>query len=373
MNMINESKALFNKLKLQYEGTEDFYTYTSRDKSAFAFWDGVSYYPSNFKEHGHKILTVVCSSCMEDDNKEVVEKAISLGFHSNIYSLKRKQYPCGCSKVRGKTLLQHHGIDEFIGDTRESAMGGTVTVKECLGGKGNKRKYILECNLCSLDKELWPYGSLTTTKSNFQNIDRPVNCGCNPSKTLHSEKQVLVLIKRLCKEKNLTFEGWYGGEYSNKRDTRMLLRCPEHGLSDNTRVDKFLIREGGCQPCAQDANCYGKYKGREDEEDNLYLLKVTGCGESFYKMGRTFNLTNRIYQHRQHSPYTFTLISAIQDRHSVICDLEVMLLDKTYHLWYKPVHGWAGGFNECRFNSFIEQPEIIKTFNLNKGEQNEQN
>jgi len=371
--MISESKALYNKLKLQYEDTEDYYSYTSRGKAAFAFWDGVSYYPSNFREHGHKMLTVVCPSCMEDTNTQVVEKAVSLGFHSTIYRLEKSIFPCGCSKVRGKTLLQHHGIDDFIGEQRDSALGGVVTVKECLGGKGNKRKYILECDLCALDEELWPYGSLTTTKSNFQNKDRPVNCGCNPSKVLCSEEQIAIKVKRLCQEKGLEFKGWTGGKYTTTNKTALLLYCPKHGMSDNTRVDKFLIREGGCKPCAQESSSYGLYKGREQEEDNLYLLKVVGCGESFYKMGRTFNLKNRIYQHGQHSPYSFTLVSAIQKPHEVISALEVQLLDLTYNLWYKPVYGWAGGYNECRLNSFVNHPEIINTFNLNKGEQNEQN
>ena len=365
--LTKENELFYKEMYELHKDGEYTYKYENRDGvEAFAFWDGVTYYPNPSRSGnlGTRKLTIICKSCLCDSVIAVVEEVKSLNFHSNIFSLKKGVFPCGCSKQRGKTLQQYHGIDDFIGETRKSDKGGEVVVKGCVGGLGNKRKYILECSMCKRDEELWPYGSLTTTKSNFQNKDRPVNCDCNPSRTIHSEKQVIVLVKRLCKDKNLIFEGWYGGKYSNKRNTRLLLYCPKHGMSDNTRVDKFLIREGGCKPCAQELCCYGKYKGREDEEDNLYLLKVTGCGESFYKIGRTFNLNNRIYQHRQYSPYTFTLVSIVQDKHSVICDLEVALLDKTCSLWYKPVHGWAGGFKECRVNLLIEQPEVIKTFNL---------
>lgn len=223
------NKEWFYKLKGWYKGTEGFLEYTTRDgKEAFAYWDGKTYCNSYTRRdgNGHKKLTVVCLACLQDKNPDVRTLAKNLKFKSNKYSIQKGSYPCGCSVQRGKTLLQHFGIDELIG-VEKKYENNSLTVKKCLGGKGNKRKYILECNICSEDEELWPYGSITSTKSNFQTRKQPC-CGCNTNKTIMQEWQHKVRVERLCKEKGLEFKGW-NGEFSGTNTTKVLMECPYHG------------------------------------------------------------------------------------------------------------------------------------------------
>ena len=363
--MYKESNEdFYNRLLKQYEGKEFTYQYVNRDGvKAFAFWDGTSYYNSFTRSNnkGHRKLTIVCMACLCDSNPLVVDSMRLLKFSSNIFSLKGGIFPCGCSKQRGKTLMQYHGIDDFIGATKSTPRGGTTTVKECLGGKGNQRKYIMECSICCLDTELWPYGILTSTKANFE-VESKCSCGCNPSKVIYSEKQNIVRVSRLCKEKGLIFKGWAGGVYAGTNKTPLILDCPEHGVSENTRLGKFLIREGGCRGCASGG--YVKYKDRLEETDYLYLLKGVGNGEDFYKVGRSFYPQRRLKQHEQHSIYSFSPVALIKDTHNNIYDLEKAILKTTGHLWYKPEILWAGGHLECRDLTFITHPEVIKTFNL---------
>lgn len=350
---------IYFKLREVFQGHKMFNTYEVREgQEAFCFWDGVTRYIQSGRG-GHPKLTFVCQACINDQNPDVQKLTLDFQFHSTIYRLGAGIYPCGCSKQRGKTLLQHFGVDDLIGVSKNYE-SNTLTIKECLGGKGNKRKYIMECNVCSLDTELYPYGSLTTTKSNFTTRSSP-NCGCNPNKTHLKEWQHKVKVERVCDEKGLVFMGWAGeflGTY-----TRIRMLCKFHGISDNTRIDKLYLREGGCEPCSQESGNYGYYKGREKEDDFLYLL-VTKGDESFCKVGRSFKPQTRIYQHENLSKYEFDVISIVSGKHEDIFNLETKLLKDTFGFKYHPKNAWSGGLTECRTTDILNHPEIISTFNL---------
>lgn len=354
------TENIYQILKQLHKDKECFKTYKTRnDMEAFCFWDGKSRYRTENRE-GHRMLTFVCEACIQDHNPEVQKLMLDFKFSSTCYRLDDRMYPCGCAKHRGKTLLQHFNIDDFLGFSKEYEHN-ILTVKECLGGKGNKRKYIIECNVCSLDSELYPYGSLTSTKSNLTTRNTP-NCGCNPRKHLLEAWQHEIKVRRICENKNLVFGGWVGA-FTGTNTTRVKLICKYHGLSENTRVDKLYIGEGGCQPCSQELGNYGWYKGREDDEDFLYLLCSEGV-ESFCKIGRSFEPSRRIYQHENLSRYKFKVVSTISGKHKDIFKLETELLKNTFAHKYQPETPWSGGISECRSTDILNHPEIISTFNL---------
>ncbi len=111
-------------------------------------------------------------------------------------------------------------------ETRKTVVGktidhdkGTITIKTCIGTNGTVSEFIAECNVCSQDKELWPYGSLVY---DIVNINRKeLLCGCARS-TLWTGRQLEVLINRNLSGGNLKFIGWCGGSFKNK-DTKMIL------------------------------------------------------------------------------------------------------------------------------------------------------
>lgn len=365
MKQNKDIEEFYDELYNMYRDNEFTYEYKNRNGiDAFAFWDGKSYHNSFTRKDGkgHKKLTVVCKACLYDENEEVRVAMRNLEFSSSYYSLCKGVFPCGCSKQRGKTLMQVHGIDDFIGSTK-LWNGGVNTVKDCLGGLGNKRRYIVECSKCSLDKELWPYGSILTTKSNFKSKLR-TNCGCNGKRVSWTESQVKVLVTRLCNKKGLSFLVWYEDKYLGIDATRLILECPYHGISDNTHTGKFLGQEGGCRPCAQELGKFGFYKTKSMEKDYLYLLKVYSDSEMFYKIGRSFDVPRRINQHKQHSPYEFELIGTYENVHNVVFKLEQKLLLDTIDFKYVPKVPWDGGYRECRTNLCLSSTEVIETFNL---------
>lgn len=370
MTRITEEDELFyNTTYDLHKDSEHFLEYRNRDSvPAFAFWDGVSYWRSYTRPEGrgHKSLTVICKACLGDKNSEVRGLVKNFKFKSNLYSLLYGSFPCGCSKQRGKTLQQNHGVDDFIGETKQQG-SSVITIMECLGGKGNQRRYIQECTKCSLDEELWPYGSIVTTKSNFEGKPWP-NCGCNPSRVLWKEFQAKVICERIALAKNLKFLGWSNSKYTGTNSTRIILDCPYHGISTNTRIDKFKMREGGCAPCANEFGVYGWYKDKEFHTDFIYLIKVTNTNEYFYKIGRTFNINRRLKQHRNNKNYTFDLVAYKEGTHKQIFELETYLLKTSYTIKHSPEFVWAGGYNECRTPEILNHPDVISTFSLNKKE-----
>jgi len=70
--------------------------------------------------------------------------------------------------------------DSFIGTQFPTPKGGTLTVIGDNGLKGNDRKYTLECSICSKDEELWPLGSIQTTKRILNKGSVPCGCAKNP-------------------------------------------------------------------------------------------------------------------------------------------------------------------------------------------------
>lgn len=118
---------------------------------------------------------------------------------------------------------------EFIGKKFHTLKGSTLTViakdtEVNLGGKWNG-KFILECSVCSLDEELWKYGTIKSSKWNLKNGQVP--CGCGGTKW--SENQFKILVTRFCLEKGYVFHGWS----ENYRGNKTLLRL------ENTNTGNF--------------------------------------------------------------------------------------------------------------------------------------
>lgn len=335
-----------------------------RGEESFYFWDGKSYYSppkSRSTGRGHKAVYVICSSCLKDENPDVKYLVSDFKFLSTTYRIAEGTNPCGCSKTRGKTLLQHYGVDDFIGRVKSNNRGCN-TVVSYHSGKGNSRKYLLHCEICSEDKELFPLG-ITVTRSNFEKSNN-LHCGCSNKGRYWSEDQVKTKCVRISQIKDLVFQGWVGDVYKGTNKTFLKLYCPVHGLSTNTRTDKYLIYEGGCRDCSQELGVWGFYKSRLQERDYLYMLEVSNEGESFIKIGRSFDPKMRLKQHKSLSSYNFKTLSLVSDTHFNIYYLEVHLKTSKRDYRYLPENPWQGSYTECFTKEILSHPEIISTFNL---------
>lgn len=66
--------------------------------------------------------------------------------------------------------------------------------------------FICVCSICSVDKELWPYGSIVATKSMLSS--GRITCGCSKSPKWQ-EWQNKIKVKRECEKRGYIFHGWY--------------------------------------------------------------------------------------------------------------------------------------------------------------------
>lgn len=106
-------------------------------------------------------------------------------------------------------------MDDFIGAEFVTPKGSTLTVVGHNGLKSGKKKYILECSVCSRDEELWPHGSIQIRKGDI--IRGKFNCGC-ATNTYYTEEQQVIRCKRVCSEMDYKYIG-LDSEYTTAKDT----------------------------------------------------------------------------------------------------------------------------------------------------------
>lgn len=109
----------------------------------------------------------------------------------------------------------------MVGLEIKTKFGNTLTVKEIIK-VGGYESFICECSVCSLDGELFPYGSIRGYKSHINKGHTP--CGCSNS-CRWSEQQICVRIERLCRELGLVFIG-FTEQYKGHK-TKLTLYSPE--------------------------------------------------------------------------------------------------------------------------------------------------
>lgn len=109
----------------------------------------------------------------------------------------------------------------MVGLEIKTKFGNTLTVKEIIK-VGGYESFICECSVCSLDGELFPYGSIRGYKSHINKGHTP--CGCSNS-CRWSEQQICVRIERLCKDLGLVFIG-FTEQYKGHK-TKLAIYSPE--------------------------------------------------------------------------------------------------------------------------------------------------
>lgn len=106
---------------------------------------------SNGLKGNKKRFTLECTYCSRDS--ELWPRG---SITSGKYSLQQGQIPCGCSVVHPWTTVQDEIVTQRILDEKMPHL----KVISSSSVKGRPRKFTLECNTCSEDKELWPLGVL---------------------------------------------------------------------------------------------------------------------------------------------------------------------------------------------------------------------
>jgi len=129
--------------------------------------------------------------------------------------------------------------DSFTGTKFDTPKGGVLTVLGHNGLAGNKRKYFVECNICSKDEELFPDG-FVSSKGNLL-IGR-IPCGCAVS-TKWTEDQRIVQIKRKCEERGYDFLG-LAEEFKGGRTKLKLYNPKTNNTWESSNITGFLRGSG---------------------------------------------------------------------------------------------------------------------------------
>lgn len=112
-----------------------------------------------------------------------------------------------------------------------------LTIVGEIKGKGQRTKYIFECSKCSLDEELFPYGSIRTVYENVAKKGQKP-CACSIGYR-YSESQNILRVKRRCDEIGYKFLGWEG--FYQKDKTYLKLHNPRTGNTwTTTTINNFF-------------------------------------------------------------------------------------------------------------------------------------
>lgn len=148
-------------------------------------------------------------------------------------------------------LVDEHDLqeDEWSLSKPKFGVEGLLEVVGWSGrNKGGNKLYILECNKCKEDSELFGDGYFRSLKGNL--VKGIVPCGCSKIPKWTKE-QFAILCSRKAKELGYKFLG-FTGDWKG-RDTVIKISCEKHGKW-SSGTNSTLINGGrGCPGCRVDA------------------------------------------------------------------------------------------------------------------------
>lgn len=282
--------------------------------------------------------TKISLKCLEDDH---VWETTSI---DNFLHNGRGCTMCSrVSRVEALRLPDDTHIAGFLA-TKAYKMGTTFT-------RNTKRKtsegyfsyWDITCPVCSEDvyvKEGLCSGRFTTHSYTLKRGGLPCRCSGNYKWT---QEQREYQIKKLAKEEGLIFDNWVS--LYTETCSKFNWTCKE-GHKCQTTVDGFLVAGARCMSCYRESGDFGYFKDKKGDLDSLYLLQLSNASEDFIKIGRTFNLNNRVKQLSKF--YGVSVITTNQGCHEDIHKTEQKYLKylRGVGLRYKPRIPF-GGDGEC--------------------------
>ena len=125
---------------------------------------------------------------------------------------------------------------------------GQLEVIGWSGKDGSNKYYILKCNKCSQDRELFGEGYFRSLKGGL--VKKKVPCGCS-NNPRWSKEQYVILCLRKAKELGYTFLG-FAGEWKGQT-TKIKMLCEKHGDWSSGVIANLINIGHGCPGCGVEA------------------------------------------------------------------------------------------------------------------------
>lgn len=151
------------------------------------------------------------------------------------------------------------GLIEDINSGLKFGKFDQLTIIGWSGKYRSTKYYILICDVCKKDPEIYGDGYFRSTLPNLRSGRIP--CGCAVSRS-RPEREVTILAKRSCEAKGLSFLGWDGDFIGIL--TKCRINCPIHGEYKTTSLNSLLNQDNGCRACADERASIRMFKEDED-------------------------------------------------------------------------------------------------------------
>lgn len=158
--------------------------------------------------------------------------------------------------------------DSFSGSIF-SIRGSSIEVREISHRSNYIKSYVVTCDICSGDSELWPYGSIVTTKGSLTKGNLPCGCSRSPRWT---KDQWMLKVSRVCKEADFTLVGledeWRG------KDTKLILKSNKTGFIWSNTTLNGLVNRGKRDP--RESIISRARSNVQDEADVIDKIRQSG-------------------------------------------------------------------------------------------------
>lgn len=149
------------------------------------------------KRRSTVIYAGTCTLCSND--REMYKEGLFTVVKADVIA---GYFSCGCGGITGMNTRQRLLSIERHLLKRDPSTKVVCEFKSRLG----IHEYILTCDVCSLDEELFPLGSIVAKRQSI--LECRKSCGCSHPRW--TKNQCEILVKRQCTFLGYTFKGWEG-------------------------------------------------------------------------------------------------------------------------------------------------------------------
>lgn len=202
--------------------------------------------------------------------------------------------------IKDETELEQ---DEFSLSRPTFGKDNQLTVIGWKGKDKYRKYYTIKCSKCSEDPELFGDGVFKISKGNLVRGLTP--CGCS-SKPYWTENQYKTLVERRCDSLGIEFCSFIGDFNGNQ--TKLKLKCYNHGIWGTTTVNGLLIKKSSCPSCG-----FVCSKEASTKEDSLHVRNFMSTGK--FKEGTKFWRSERLDTRNKVAYWNYTCPTCSADEY----------------------------------------------------------